>query len=215
MKTIYLLRHGETTEPHGDRYLGQREISLSDRGRQQITEAAQKLSSLEILSIVCSPLGRCSESAAILGNFLHLHPENNSNFTEINLGEWDGRKREEIKRLYPESYRKRGQDFAHFRVPGGESFSDVQNRVWPAFTALVEESEMPAVIVSHAGVNRVILSKVLGLPLQNLFDIPQEPGCINILCSAEQTAHQESQESQSNQFLARGINLRPEEIGKS
>jgi broad specificity phosphatase PhoE len=36
-------------------------------------------------------------------------------------------------------------------------------------------------IAGHAGVNRVILCDVLGMPLANLFRIAQRPGCVNVI----------------------------------
>jgi probable phosphoglycerate mutase len=38
-------------------------------------------------------------------------------------------------------------------------------------------------IVGHAGVNRVMIARALGMPLKNLFDIPQHYGCLNILAA--------------------------------
>ncbi|WP_238492597.1 histidine phosphatase family protein [Desulfotruncus alcoholivorax] len=37
-------------------------------------------------------------------------------------------------------------------------------------------------IVGHAGVNRVIISQLLGMPLKNIFQICQDYACLNILC---------------------------------
>ncbi len=36
-------------------------------------------------------------------------------------------------------------------------------------------------IVGHAGVNRLILCKVLGVPIANLHSIGQDYGCLNVL----------------------------------
>ena len=37
------------------------------------------------------------------------------------------------------------------------------------------------IIVAHAGVNRVILSEALGLPLDHLFRLDQNYGCLNVI----------------------------------
>src|SRR4030042_1293569 len=36
-------------------------------------------------------------------------------------------------------------------------------------------------MVTHAGINRVILCEALGLPLKNLFNLDQKYGCLNII----------------------------------
>ena len=35
--------------------------------------------------------------------------------------------------------------------------------------------------MAHAGINRVILSEAMGLPLENLFRLDQNYGCLNII----------------------------------
>jgi alpha-ribazole phosphatase/probable phosphoglycerate mutase len=35
--------------------------------------------------------------------------------------------------------------------------------------------------VSHGGITRIILCEVLGIPLQNIFRVEQNFGCVNII----------------------------------
>ncbi|KAF5033768.1 Histidine phosphatase superfamily [anaerobic digester metagenome] len=39
----------------------------------------------------------------------------------------------------------------------------------------------PLAIVAHGGVNRVLLCRILGMPLENLFRLEQHYACINVL----------------------------------
>jgi probable phosphoglycerate mutase len=84
---------------------------------------------------------------------------------------------------------------AGYRPPGGESFADLSDRVLPAFERVVRESEGDLLIVGHAGVNRVILSRLLGMPLAHLFRLGQGYGCLNIL------------ESDADAWIVRGLNI--------
>jgi len=45
---------------------------------------------------------------------------------------------------------------------------------------LVQQSEGNLLIIGHAGVNRVILCRLLGTQLANLFRLEQGYGCLNI-----------------------------------
>ena len=87
----------------------------------------------------------------------------------------------EVRRLFPQEYDRRGADLAGYRPAGGESFADLSARVLPAFEEVVQQSGENLLIVGHAGVNRVILCHLLGMPLANLFRLEQEYGCLNIL----------------------------------
>jgi probable phosphoglycerate mutase len=80
----------------------------------------------------------------------------------------------EIRRRFPEAWAARGEALDTFRPPGGESFQDLAQRVMPAFRQLSESPDGPILVAGHAGVNRVILCRLLGMPLRNLFRLSQD-----------------------------------------
>src|SRR5208283_2442932 len=100
---------------------------------------------------------------------------------EINLGAWEGCTFADIEQRFPEEFRKRGSDIVHYRVPAGESFDDCNKRILAAFQDILEASTGNILIVGHAGVNRMILCHIMGMPLQDLFKIRQEYGCMNVI----------------------------------
>ncbi len=100
---------------------------------------------------------------------------------EINLGDWEGFSFEEIRERFPEEYAARGRDIENWRPPGGESFADCCARVTGALAEIVAGSQGNVLLVGHAGVNRLILCSVLGIPVRNLHGIGQDYGCVNII----------------------------------
>jgi alpha-ribazole phosphatase len=88
---------------------------------------------------------------------------------------------EEVKKKFPKEFEERGRDLANFRPPEGESFADLKKRAWPAFKKIVVEEKGNIVIVAHAGVNRVVLSHLLGKSLQDMFEIRQNHAHVNII----------------------------------
>ena len=54
-------------------------------------------------------------------------------------------------------------------------------RVVPVFEQIADTASGPVLIVGHAGVNRVILCRVLGMPIRKLFSIRQNYGALNII----------------------------------
>jgi probable phosphoglycerate mutase len=100
---------------------------------------------------------------------------------ELNLGSWEGRRFETIRTLYPQAYRQRGDQIADYRPPAGESFRDLQDRAWPVFEAVARQLRGRALIVTHAGVIRVVLCRLLEIPLKHLFRIGQTCGALTII----------------------------------
>ena len=87
----------------------------------------------------------------------------------------------EVRQRFPREYERRGADLIGYRPPGGESFADLSVRVLPAFESAVSKAGRNLLIVGHAGVNRVLLCHLLGMPPDNLFRLDQGYGCLNIL----------------------------------
>ena len=54
-------------------------------------------------------------------------------------------------------------------------------RVRYAFDAIVHNAKGTIIIVAHAGVNRMILSRILGLEINEMLSIEQPYACINEL----------------------------------
>ena len=181
MKTIFLLRHGEIPCHSPRRFVGQTELALTERGRDQMRWTAGRLKDTGIDRLVASPLGRCRESAGILGAVIGLAPEIEPALREITLGAWEGMTVAEVMQRFPGSYEARGKDIAIFRPPAGESFTDLSDRAWPAFLRILQGPAENIAIVGHAGVNRVLLCRLLGMPLSLLFRLRQDFACNNII----------------------------------
>jgi broad specificity phosphatase PhoE len=180
--TIYLLRHGAIQSPKDNKcYIGWQDVSLSREGGRQAGNWADYFSGLTLDNIYCSDLTRCLETARIIGTRCALKPKPLSALREIYLGQWEGLRFQTVQTLYPQAFRERGDIIADHRPPGGESFRDLHARVWPVFEAITRSVSGHTLIVTHAGVIRVLLCRLLGMPLENLFCIRQAHGALNII----------------------------------
>jgi broad specificity phosphatase PhoE len=196
--TVYLLRHGAIQSPgKGKRYIGWQDQALNDAGRRQARFWADYFSSLSLDGICCSDLVRCLETARVIAARFGLAPQALPDLREICLGEWEGRRFDAVRRGDPLEFQRRGEQIADHRPPGGESFFDLQRRVWPVFTKLTSGAQQTILMVTHAGVIRVILCRLLGMPLENLFRIGLTYGALSIV------------EFGSKGFRVRAINLPP------
>ncbi|MFH1153997.1 MAG: histidine phosphatase family protein [Pseudomonadota bacterium] len=178
---IYLLRHGEISGAGTKRYIGRTDVRLSRTGMDQARFWKSFLKGIVFDNVVSSPLIRARETAGIVSGLDQDHIRLEENFREIDLGKWDGQSVSLIRDRYPDAWEARGRDLAHYRPPGGESFSDLADRVLPVFKSLAATRTGNILVVAHAGVNRVILSGLLGKDLDDLLSIPQGYGALNIL----------------------------------
>ena len=184
--TVYLMRHGDIRQDNVKRYIGQADITLNALGRAQAMSWRQELAEIPLRRIYCSDLSRSHETACIIAEGSKASVQPLSKLREINLGAWDGQAIEDVRSLYTGEYEKRGADMVYYRPPAGECFADVAARVIPLFEEIVRSSSGNLLIVGHAGVNKVILCHILGMPLENLFRLRQDYGCLNVIdCGSE------------------------------
>lgn len=106
------------------------------------------------LPVYASPLRRCAE----LARHLDAHAILDDRLREMDFGRWEGLAWDAIPRSELDAW---AADIAGYAPPGGESPRQVQQRAL-AFLADLQVPE--AVIVTHAGVIRMLLAHWRGLP---------------------------------------------------
>jgi len=180
-RTVYLLRHGDCRQDGIKRYLGQSDLPLNTSGQAQALNWQRELAETPLQRIFCSDLSRSFETASIIAEKQNCQVQPLARLREINLGSWDGLSMAEVRRRHPAEFHQRGAELVSYRTPGGECFADVAARVVPLFEEIIHAVSGQVLIVAHAGVNMVLLSHVLGLPLANLQRLQQDYGGLNII----------------------------------
>lgn len=177
---LYLIRHGEV-EKKG--YCnGHRDVALTGKGVAQMRRVARLLKDVPIKGIYSSDLQRARIGAAFISKYHDVKVRIYAELREKQFGHWEGMRLETIKRRFKgewEDWIKRPDRACPL---GGESYDQVMRRVFEVVRQILRDySRGPVVIVSHGGVNRVILSRVLGLDLRFLNRIRQDYAAINIV----------------------------------
>jgi probable phosphoglycerate mutase len=180
-RRIYLVRHGEIDCGEEKHYIGITDLPLNDKGRAQADRLKAYFSDIKIDKAYTSPLLRCVQTSEIILEGKTIEAIRVDELQEINLGKWEGKSFDYIKDRFPDQYKKRGMNIDCFIPPGGESFKQLQERVMPVFDEIIRSSDGNILIVAHAGVNRVIISKLMSFPLKDIMSLPQPYGCVNIL----------------------------------
>ena len=181
---ILLARHGETPWNAEGRYQGQEDIPLSPVGEAQARALGERLRGLRIDRALASPLARARHTAelalgAARAPMLQLDP----GLLEIAHGQWEGLLASEIGERDPERLRAWRDAPQTVQMPGGESIQQVSDRAWPALARACEGlgEDETLLVVAHDAVNRVLLCRILGIPLSGLWGFRQAPTTLNLL----------------------------------
>ncbi len=183
---ILLARHGETPWNAEGRYQGQIDIPLSDNGIRQAKLLGERLNNIPITKAVASPLARARVTAELaLGEERMAMLQFDDGLKEIAHGDWEGLLASEIRERDPQRLSDWRELPESVLMPGtgGENLQMVLDRAWPAFARACEglNDDDTLLVVAHDAVNRVLLCKILGLPLAKLWSFRQAPTTLNLL----------------------------------
>jgi len=187
---ILLARHGETPWNAEGRYQGQIDIPLSPVGEGQARALGARLADVRIDRAIASPLTRARTTAEFaLGDARKAQLATDAGLLEIAHGEWEGLLASEIRERDPDRLRDWREAPETVQMPGagGESLQQVLDRAWPAFeraTAGLGDDDT-LLIVAHDAVNRVLLCRILGIPLSKLWGFRQAPATLNLLAGPD------------------------------
>jgi alpha-ribazole phosphatase len=165
MDNIYLIRHTTPAVGKGICY-GQTDLGVTESFAEE-AEVIRLHLPPGIVSVYSSPLQRCARLAR------HLFPGHDlsllDQLMEVHCGQWEMRGWDELPREEIDTWMA---DFVQVRIPGGESYLDLHQRVTKCWEKI--RRGMPAgdaAVVAHGGVIRSILSGITGTPLINSFKI--------------------------------------------
>jgi broad specificity phosphatase PhoE len=185
---ILLARHGETAWNAEGRYQGQEDIALSPVGEAQARALGERLRDVHIDRAVASPLSRAKRTAELaLGDARIDMLTTDAGLMEIAHGEWEGLLTSEIRERDPDRLRAWRETPHDVLMPQGESLQHVLDRAWPALERAGRGlgANETLLVVAHDAVNRVLLCRIMGLPLEKLWSFRQAPTTLNLLEGAD------------------------------
>jgi broad specificity phosphatase PhoE len=176
--TFYLLRHGEVEG--GTRFRGITDDPLSEKGWQQMSLRCNTIP--EIQHIISSPLKRCSLFAHALSGKTVNSVEIFDELQEINFGRWEGKSVQQIEVHHAPELRAFWQDPVNNTPDEGEPLIQFRQRIVRCWHRIIHQYQNQKVlIISHAGVQKIILAEVLNMPLESIhkFEIPH--ACLSVI----------------------------------
>ena len=180
---VLLVRHGATTATEEGRFSGSSGADLSDAGRRQSARLGERLAPQSLTAIYSSPLSRALDTARIIAGHCALDLEVREGLREISHGRWEGLKREDVERRFPDEYQAWEADPFTFAPAGGESGVSVLARALPVVRDVVTAHPGGRIlVVSHKATLRLILSSLLGFDARGYRDrLDQSPACLNVV----------------------------------
>ncbi len=188
--TLYFVRHGETDWNAQQRYQGQHDIPLNDRGRQQALRNGETLKAaiedLTALDFVASPLQRTHETMLIIRRALGLGMDGvqfDDRLREMSYGHWEGQLLSDLPHVDPEGVALRAADTWNWQPRGGESYQDLSGRVGAWINSITRDT----IAVSHGGVSRALRHLVLGTARSEVPRLPVPQDRIIVIRDGQMT----------------------------
>jgi len=163
--SIVLLRHGESVGNAEERFQGQYDFPLTERGRAQARALADRWyeEGMQFDRCVASPLLRAAQTAETVASRLNLPLELDPLWKELDNGALAGLKSDEAAERYPRPA------FIHPYLHignTGESRWEVYLRAGRAVQSLLDRPAGRYLVVAHGGILNMALYAILGIPVQ-------------------------------------------------
>ena len=193
LRTLILVRHGESEWNRAGRIQGQVNSPLTDVGISQARAISDYLSGIFLnqeLEIYSSPLERAIQTAQIIVKGIdHLSSEViiEERLNDFNLGEisgtygWD-----KVAEIFPEQAQLRLQDPMRFHPSGGESGAEFEARLRSLMEELVGDDKTK-LFVSHGIVNKFIRGIYKNISGKEMINLGESQNTIYCLEHGDET----------------------------
>ena len=161
MKTVIMVRHGQSETNVRKVFTGQIDAPLTDLGREQARRMAGYLDKYKVDKIYASALERAVETAQAIAQRQNCPMETCEELMEINSGLWQGLTFTEIAEKYPQTYEVWRENIGLATPDGGETCKQLYDRVTAFFKKVLEEPEETICLVCHATPIRMMESFIL------------------------------------------------------
>jgi len=160
MKTIYLVRHGES-EGNASRIFHTHDVALTEKGQQQAAFIAKRAAKLPVDVIIASPLLRTRQTAAAIVSEIKKPIEYSELFIERKIPSELRGKHHDDPLIQDTLNRIHKYDTPDFRHSDEENFEDLKTRANAALSYLEKRPEDHILVVGHGFFTRSLVARVL------------------------------------------------------
>lgn len=155
---LYLVRHGQSEGNVLRTFHGQTDYPLTERGKEQARQAAEKLRADQVTFTRCcaSDLSRAWDTALACLEGRGMVPEVCPALREQDVGDIEGLTWEQMERQYPEALHNFLGNWFDTTPPGGESAREMAARVAECVDGIIARGE-DTLIAAHFGTLSLVL----------------------------------------------------------
>lgn len=160
-KTVYFVRHGQSVD-NASPVFQSIDSPLSEKGRSQAKNIAERLSTVQFETLIASPVQRANETAHYIAESTGKDVEFSDLFvertkpSEIDGKPWTDDEANRIWRAWEETLYTPG-----LRISNGENYDDTIVRVDKALAFLADRTESTLAVVTHGYFLRAMVARVL------------------------------------------------------
>ncbi len=187
MTTFFLIRHA-ACGGLGQKLWGRTPgICLNEKGEMQAQHLAERFKNIKLDALYSSPLERALQTADVVARNMKLEVRKSAAANEINFGEWTGKTFDELSN--DGQWRRFNSHRSMTKIPGGESFLEVQNRIVKEIEELAaQHGKGQVAIVSHADVIRAAVAYFAATPIDMILRFEISPCSVSVLAVNDDNA---------------------------
>lgn len=175
MPVLYFVRHAQTEWNLQRRFQGQSGDSpLLPSSIADIDKLADFLIEKNISKVYSSPIKRAKTTTELLCEKLLIDDFSlDERLKEINFGDWEGQKYQEINAKTPQLYQRyqNQPEKFDFKQINGEGYQNVQSRFKSFVNDILEQNDQSVLIVSHGAALQAAISGLLGKPIAKIKEL--------------------------------------------
>ena len=152
MTTLILVRHGESEANRQGIFAGQINPDLQNKGLKQAELTAKYIAdNYKVDKIYSSDLQRAYKTALCIADILNLEVIPEQNLREINGGNWEGVKFDDLVYEYADEYSMWLNHIGHSGCVGGETVKQLGDRIMNALTRIAQDNEEKTIVIATHG----------------------------------------------------------------
>lgn len=174
MKTrLIFVRHAQAEGNLNREFHGWTDSGITELGHIQSEKTAQRLENTHIDVLYSSSMKRTLQTAEYISKVKNLPIIRTDKLKEINGGDWEGIKFEELPNLWPEAY-ETWENKPHIHMmPNGETMEEFQNRLIEEVKYIINNNKGKTVcIVTHGTAIKALMCYFRKCSLEEMVNIP-------------------------------------------
>lgn len=173
---IWLVRHATVAEEFHSIAYGAMDVPLSSSGEEATRQMGLAFTDLPVDAVLSSDLSRARELGKSISNATGAPLATSEHLREIHRGEWQGLPKEAFVENWHAQAELYWSDPFRWHTPGGEGDEMIFARAWPIVEATLEAHVGGHVVVTaHSQLNRVLISRMLGIDVPESYEYFLDP----------------------------------------